>query len=332
MFNENQLVEIKWVNKTRNHYESKGYVFTNYNDLFYVKAKDLPNGSKNNVEVICDFCNNSFYPSYVNYNKRANKKVDSCNGCRILKQWSNTKNKRTEEKFNELRKFCEEKDYLLLTQESEYDGVFMNIKYICKKHGLQIQTLDNMLHGHGCIDCSYEERGLNCRHSIEYIKSIIESFNSNKLLNPNDYIGSNVRNLKIECGLCGKTYITSFSDYIIQNQTRCKSCSKSESVGEMKIRMFLEDNNVSFVQEKTFDNCMDKKRLPFDFYLPKHNLIVEFDGQHHFYECGFGNHEITKRHDNIKNQYCKDNNIDILRIPYWEGSNIEEILTKQLNL
>ena len=36
--------------------------------------------------------------------------------------------------------------------------------------------------------------------------------------------------------------------------------------------------------------------------------------------------------DNIKTQYCKDNNIKLIRIPYWDFDNIEEILKKELNL
>ena len=332
MFDENQLVEINWSNKMRKYYEDKGYLFTNYGDSFYVKAKDLSSGSKVNVEVICDFCKKPFYPIYHNYNKRTDKNVDACDDCRVCKQWLKTKNKRAKEKFDIIRKICKDNDYELLTDESEFTDVRMLIKYKCKKHGIKEQTLDHMIHGHRCYDCSYEERGLNCRLSIEYVKSVIESYNNNKLLNPNDYIGAGVRNLRIECGFCGKTYTTSFADYVCNNQIRCKSCAQSESIGEMRIRIFLEDNDIEFIQEKIFEDCKDKRCLPFDFYLSKYNLIIEFDGQHHYKEIGFGNHESTKRHDEIKNQYCKDNNIDLLRIPYWDGNDIEQILTKQLNL
>ena len=94
----------------------------------------------------------------------------------------------------------------------------------------------------------------------------------------------------------------------------------------------MELNKIEFIQEKRFVDCRDKKPLPFDFYLPQYNLIIEFDGRHHFEEKGRGNHEITVKHDEIKNQYCKDNDINLLRIPYWEGSNIENIISTQLNL
>jgi very-short-patch-repair endonuclease len=116
------------------------------------------------------------------------------------------------------------------------------------------------------------------------------------------------------------------------NVNKCYSCSCKESYGEQCIRTFLEHNNVKFVQEKRFDDCRDVKPLPFDFYLPENNLIIEFDGKHHYEETGLGNHEITKKHDKIKNQYCQSHNIDLLRIPYWEKHNIENIIINKLNL
>ena len=73
--------------------------------------------------------------------------------------------------------------------------------------------------------------------------------------------------------------------------------------------------------------------LPFDFYINKINSIIEYDGEHHFNPIsGWGGLEkfkITQENDNIKNQYCIQNNISLLRIPYTD--NKEEIIEK-LNL
>lgn len=333
MFDENQLVEVMWSNKTRKWFESKGYLFTAYGDKFFVKAKDLPSGSGKRVKIVCDYCGKEYAMTYCDYNGRKDKATDACNGkCRALKQYDGSRNKRAKYQFDKLKKICNKYDYVLLTREDEYTTIEMNVEFICKKHGLQSMLLGNLIHGHKCCVCSYEERANNLRHSIDYIMNVIESHNNNKLLNPEDYHNSNMRNLKIKCGSCGKTYTTSFSDYINNMQIRCKSCASKESVGERKIREFLTNKQVNFEQEKTFDDCKDIKRLPFDFYLPEYNLIIEFDGQHHFYETGLGNHESTKRHDEIKNQYCKEHNINLLRIPYWDGNDIEKIITKQLNL
>ena len=43
-------------------------------------------------------------------------------------------------------------------------------------------------------------------------------------------------------------------------------------------------------------------------------------------------HNKTVYHDNIKNKYCHDNNIQLIRIPYWDLENIEQILNDQLGL
>ena len=333
MFDENQLVEVMWSNKSRKWFESKGYLFTAYGDKFLVKAKDLSNGSKKKVKIIFDYCGKEYATTYCDYNSREDKTKDVCGRkCRTLKQYEKSKEKRAKYQFDKVREICNKYDYELLTREEDFTTSQMDIEFICKKHGVQSMMLDSLSRGCKCIRCSYEERGNNSKHSIEYVKSVIESYNNNKLLNQEDYSGSNVHNLRIECGSCGNTYITSFSDYTSNMQIRCKSCANRESVGERRIREFLTSNKIKFEQEKAFEDCKDIYRLPFDFYLPDYNLIIEFDGQHHFYETGRGNYESTKRHDEIKNQYCKDNNIELLRIPYFNGNDIEKIIAKQLNL
>jgi very-short-patch-repair endonuclease len=208
----------------------------------------------------------------------------------------------------------------------------MDVEFICPKHGKQKMILDNLLRGHKCIECSYEERGINLRHDVQYVINYIESVNGNKLLNPEDYKDTTIRNLNIRCS-CGNIFTTSFSNYSKHGVNTCYSCSCKESDGEQCIRKFLETNYIEFIQEKRFEDCRDNKPLPFDFYLPQYNLIIEFDGQLH-YEPRFGMEQLiqTQKHDKIKNQYCKDNNINLLRIPYLDGHNIEEIISKQLNL
>ena len=76
--------------------------------------------------------------------------------------------------------------------------------------------------------------------------------------------------------------------------------------------------------------------LPFDFYLPQYNCCIEYDGKQHYLYGGFGNDLLElmniKYRDNIKTNYCQQNNIKLIRIPYWDFDNIEEILKQQLNL
>lgn len=333
MFDENQLITTKWNPKTKSYYESKGYNYTGIGTELYVKAKDLKPVSRERIKITCDFCGKEVYPMMTDYNRRKTKDLDSCDECKTAKTHFITMLEERKEKFKLLREICNQNDYILLTDESEYTKLKMDIEYICKKHGKQSQQLQVLLRGGICRACAYEKFAKNQSFTPEYVKSIINSINGNKLLNPEDYINSKTINLRIKCGLCGNEFICSLYSYVKNNQTRCQVCSKKESSSEFIIRKFLESNNILFIKQKKFLDCKDKFPLPFDFYLPDYNLCIEFDGQQH-YEPRFGNEEfeVTKKHDEMKNQYCKEHNINLLRIPYWEGHNIEEIISKQLNL
>ena len=124
----------------------------------------------------------------------------------------------------------------------------------------------------------------------------------------------------------------------------CQSCGCIKSKGEMKIQIILKELNISFKKEKRFSKCKLKSMLPFDFYLPDYNLCIEFQGEQHFSPVAFkGSRKDPERikkakrnfgqqikRDNIKRKFCKNNNIKLLEIPYWEKENIEEILYNAL--
>ena len=97
----------------------------------------------------------------------------------------------------------------------------------------------------------------------------------------------------------------------------------SRSNGERSITYLLNKNNILFEQEKSFDSCKMKKygKLRFDFYV-NNQYLIEFDGEQHFIERekGWNDPEKLKKtqeRDAFKNQWCKKNNIPLIRIPYW---------------
>ena len=112
----------------------------------------------------------------------------------------------------------------------------------------------------------------------------------------------------------------------------CPVCN--ESHGEKQIRTWLNAHNIQYESQYIFDDCKDKKFLPFDFYLPDLNLCVEYDGEQHFKSIDFfgGEDGLQKRqlHDKIKTEYCQNNNISLLRIKYDE--NIEDKLNNFIHL
>ena len=86
--------------------------------------------------------------------------------------------------------------------------------------------------------------------------------------------------------------------------------------------------------QKRFEDCKDKKQLPFDFYLPDYNCCIEYDGRQHFqaieYWGGEEVFQLTQFHDQIKNDYCKENNIRLIRIKYDED--VSEVLSNAFGL
>jgi very-short-patch-repair endonuclease len=99
------------------------------------------------------------------------------------------------------------------------------------------------------------------------------------------------------------------------------------------INNFLINNNITFESQKTFQDCKHKGKLKFDFYIPSLNTCIEYDGQQHFFIIKQWGGELElldrQRNDKIKNEYCKNNNIRLLRISYKE--NIEEKLNELFN-
>lgn len=131
--------------------------------------------------------------------------------------------------------------------------------------------------------------------------------------------------LKFRCS-CGKEFVTSIASF--QNgKIRCSECAKSISKYEFIFKSYLENEHIDFIYQYSLNQCRDILPLPFDFYIKEFGCLVEIDGEGHYHPCHFNRisyeravetFEATKSHDIIKNKFCQDNNIPLLRIPYWE--------------
>lgn len=135
---------------------------------------------------------------------------------------------------------------------------------------------------------------------------------------------------------CGNKTIVSGQNLISKNVHSC-GCNRFQSRGEKKIEQLLLKNNLSFQKEKKFSSCFfeDTKALArFDFYV-NNSYLIEFDGEQHFTYSNKGwntqeKFNKTKQHDKIKTQWCKKNNIPLIRIPYWkiDSLTIEDLILK----
>lgn len=132
------------------------------------------------------------------------------------------------------------------------------------------------------------------------------------------------QSLLFKCA-CGNIFVTSIASF--QNgKVSCEECAKTISSYEKTFKYFLEENQIEYIYQYTLNQCRDILPLPFDFYLPKYNILVEIDGQGHFKPCNFNgmgeekaikSFEETHRHDKIKDSFCKENKIRLLRLPYY---------------
>lgn len=143
----------------------------------------------------------------------------------------------------------------------------------------------------------------------------------------------NRRRYLCNCDCGGKTITSS----ICLTSGHTKSCGCLTSYYNMYIDQFL--NEIHIDHETEFPVVIDGVRYRFDFYLPDYNLFIEYDGEQHFkpteyhgndFEANMNDLLKRQKYDQIKNKYCEDNNINLLRIPYWEKENVESIINNHL--
>lgn len=120
-------------------------------------------------------------------------------------------------------------------------------------------------------------------------------------------------------------------------QHHTSSCGCILSYWNMHIGKFLNEHNI--VNKPEYSVKIDDRTHRYDFYLPEYNLFIEYDGEQHYKLAHFGGRndneanvalKRVQEYDRVKNLYCEQNGINLLRIPYWETKNIEKIISNHL--
>ena len=132
--------------------------------------------------------------------------------------------------------------------------------------------------------------------------------------------------IRHDCGFIFKVK----PDNFLKNRG-CPKCFKQISKGEQKIINFLEKNQIHYEYQKHFTNDAELGTKSYDFYLPQHNLLIEYQGEQHYRPMNFwgGEEKFQQQiiNDNIKRNFAQSRGIKLLEIPYSKYNNIENILS-----
>ena len=273
-------------------------------------------GVDKNLKLKCP-CGEEFYSALSNFRRNKHKKCNKCIA-ESLRKYS----------LEDVKVILYNNNFTMIN-EAEYKNASSTFTYKCLVCGNTARTnINAIIEGRRCGKCfgnkNYTHKEfvdkINIKYGDEYI--ILDKYK--RMI---DYI-------IVQRTICG--HIFSISPHNLLNHDRgCPICK--ESHGEKRIRRFLDKYNIKYIRQYKFDDCKNKRCLPFDFAIFNNDnilFLVEYDGlQHERPYDRFGGEKAfiqIKLHDKIKNDYCDDNNIILIRISHSKRHSTEKILINQL--
>ena len=264
-----------------------------YSLIEYVRSKDK-------VKIICK--------EHGVFEQRASGHLTgySCHSCQVEKQRIG------------INKFIEKAKKIHGGKYDYSNVIYKNydtkVKIICKEHGVFEQTPNNHLKGGCCKKCSFLDRRIGDSRFIERVKKIHGDEYDYSLI---EYRTMHVK-IKIKCLKHGLFEQTPHNHL---KGDGCPACYHS-SKGEKLISGILNENNIKFIPQHRFNDCKDKIKLPFDFYLPDYSICIEYNGIQHYkpveYFGGVDGLKEQQRRDKIKLNYCDNNEILLIVVKYNE--------------
>ena len=233
-------------------------------------------------------------------------------------------------KYEDVKEYIESFGYKLLSEAYVNNNTKL---IICCPNGHNYHVrYANFKQGNRCPYCK--------RIDYKEVKMEVEKFGYKLLSTFNDIaeklngtVGIST-NIKVKCPNPNhEIYEVKLSKFI-NRKDRCPYCNVSK--GEQKIMDWLNKNEIQYIYDKPYFKDLlspSNNLLRPDFILPDYKIWIEYDGEFHYkkmYEDD--SFEIMLEHDKIKNIYAENAGWKLIRIPYWDFDNIEEILKCELNL
>jgi len=237
-----------------------------------------------------------------------------------------------------IRRAKTKEDFIKISKEIHPDKNFdySKVEYVnnrtdviisCPLHGDFKQQPNNHLQGYGCNDCGYiETRDKLIKSEEDFVEEANIKHSGIYKYDNVDYKGDRSK-VSITCKKHGD-----FSQEP-HGHLQGQGCPKCFNKNEGRLAIIL--NEIGIVHR----NYRINNRY-FDFYLPDYNLIIERDGEQHYYEpfkiVGSRMKTIVQNHQNDieKTKLAKSKGHQIYRIPYWlseedEKKEIQNILNGQ---
>ena len=294
-------------NKCRKIRKTKDWFITEAKKVHgdkYDYSKVEYNGSRKKVCIICPIHGEFWQEAYIHL------KGSGCLKCFNNYKRGKSRKHNTDWFISEAKKVHGDKyDY----SKVEYTHLFTKVCIICPIHGEFWQTPANHIYSkNGCDKCSGTYK-LSTEEFIEKAQKIHgDKYDYSKV--KYEY---NKTKVCIICPKHGEFWQKPNSHLNGQGCPKCKS-----SHMEREIRLFFEQHNVLYEEQKTFEWLKLKKQQYLDFYLPEYNVAIECQGEHHFQKSGWGkgnNTEKVLKRDLNKFKLCENHNI---KLYYYSNLNI----------
>lgn len=270
MLVENQIVEVRWNNKTRSHYEKLGYRFSKSGEYFQAKVEDLTNGSKIKINLTCDFCRRNIEREYGRYLRQVSESntasvahYDTCTKCYNQKAKLTVKNKLTlQEELNLIQKYRDSTS--LVDIRNEFKITESKIYEILKKHGVE-STRDVWLESH-----SEKLKEIYEFETWEFILSELAPFKANTITEKAMGLGMSRKNpfSEDEIMIIKLNYVdSSYSDLMkmLPSRTAASIQTKANELGVRKREYWSEED-------------IEKFKIMYPLY-PNSELAKHFNGR-----------------------------------------------------
>lgn len=283
----------------------------------------LPFDFKNGSSIMNIIC-----PVHGLFHRTVQQHLNDKNGCPYCHKSAKMNNQDFLKKA--IRRHGDKYEYL-----EPYTKSDKNIKVRCKKHDFifSIKPRDH-IRGHGCYWCGLERMKSAQRLTLEEFIERANNIHNNKYdYSEVEYVNGNSV-ISITCPVHGP--FRQVAEYHLAGQG-CPICK--ESYGERNIDKWLTANNILFVRQFNIIpdqlSLIGRNKFIVDFFLPNHNIIIEFHGEQHFHKNKFfhkDNTEFQLQQDRDKRlrEHCKHNKINLIEIPYTDIDKIPQILKRKI--